>query len=96
MMLMCHEAGFQPSIVQEAIQAQTMISLVQSGIGIALVAGVTRNYSAPNIRFLKIKGAENSNRIGLALAVTRDQRNRTTDKFLEFTLRQAPCDSTLD
>jgi DNA-binding transcriptional LysR family regulator len=92
-MLMCHEAGFQPNVVQEAIQAQTMISLVQSGIGVALVAGVTRHYSATNIRFLKIKGSEHSNRIGLALALPREQRNRVTERFLEFALRQPPCDS---
>lgn len=91
MMLMCHEAGFQPNVVQEAIQAQTMISLVQSGIGVALVAGVTRNYSATNIKFLEIKGSEHSNRIGLALALPRDQRSRVTERFLEFALRQAPC-----
>ena len=95
MMLMCHEAGFQPNVVQEAIQAQTMISLVQSGIGVALVAGVTRNYSTTNIKFLKIKGSEHSNRIGLALALPRDQRSRVTERFLEFALRQAPCDSRL-
>ncbi|RQW39382.1 LysR family transcriptional regulator [Novosphingobium sp. LASN5T] len=95
MMLMCHEAGFQPNVVQEAIQAQTMISLVQSGIGVALVAGVTRHYSATDIKFLKIKGSEHSNRIGLALALPRDQRSRVTEKFLDFALRQAPCDSRL-
>lgn len=94
-MLMCHEAGFQPNVVQEAIQAQTMISLVQSGIGVALVAGVTRHYSATNIRFLRIEGSEHSNRIGLALALPREQRNRVTERFLEFALRQAPCDSKL-
>lgn len=95
MMLMCHEAGFQPNIVQEAIQAQTMISLVQSGIGIALVAGVTQNFMAANIKFLKINGSEHSNRIGLALALPKDQRCRVTEKFREFALRQAPRDSRM-
>lgn len=94
MMLICHEAGFQPNVVQEAIQAQTMISLVQSGMGVALVAGVTRHYSATNIKFLRIKGSEQSNRIGLALALPRDQRSRVTEKFLEFALRQMPSDTT--
>lgn len=94
MMLICHEAGFQPNVVQEAIQAQTMISLVQSGMGVALVAGVTRHYSATNIKFLRIKGSEQSNRIGLALALPWDQRSRVTEKFLEFALRQVPGDPT--
>ena len=93
MMLMCHEAGFQPNVVQEAIQAQTMISLVQSGIGVALVAGVSRKYSATDIKFLDITGSEDTNRIGLAIAVSRDQRNRVTEKFLEFSLRQAATSS---
>lgn len=87
MMLMCHEAGFQPNVVQEAIQAQTMISLVESGIGVALVASVTSNYSASNIKFLKITGSSHTDRIGLALALPKDQRGRVAERFLEFATR---------
>lgn len=71
-----------------------MISLVQSGMGVALVAGVTRYNPANNIKFLRIKGSEQSNRIGLALALPRGQRSRVTEKFLEFALRQVPSDTS--
>lgn len=83
-MLMCHEAGFAPNVVQEAIQAQTMISLVQSGMGVALVAGVASHYTATDIKFLKLTGSAHTNRIGLALALPKNQRNRVSERFLEY------------
>lgn len=36
-LLACQRAGFAPRIAQEATQVQTVLSLVQSGLGIALV-----------------------------------------------------------
>lgn len=42
-MLACHAEGFTPQIAQEATQVQTVLSLVQSGLGVALVpAGMAR------------------------------------------------------
>ncbi|MGI4903812.1 MAG: LysR substrate-binding domain-containing protein, partial [Janthinobacterium lividum] len=35
-MLACQAAGFTPRIVQEAVQVQTLVSLVESGLGMAL------------------------------------------------------------
>jgi DNA-binding transcriptional LysR family regulator len=37
--LACQRAGFAPSVAQEATQVQTILSLVQSGLGVALVPG---------------------------------------------------------
>ncbi len=86
MMLMCHEAGFEPNVVQEAIQAQTMVSLVQSGMGVALVAGVASHHTATDVKFVKLTGSVHSNRIGLALALPKDQRSRAAERFLEHAL----------
>lgn len=36
-LLACQQAGFVPHVAQEATQVQTLLSLVQSGLGIALV-----------------------------------------------------------
>lgn len=36
-LIACRNAGFSPRIAQEAVQVQTILSLVQSGLGIALV-----------------------------------------------------------
>lgn len=40
-LLACHEAGFAPKIAQEATQVHTILSLVQSGLGVALVPSKT-------------------------------------------------------
>jgi DNA-binding transcriptional LysR family regulator len=34
---LCHEAGFQPRIVQEATPPELLVSLVEAGVGLALV-----------------------------------------------------------
>lgn len=36
-LLACQDAGFVPQIAQEAVQVQTILSLVQSGLGVSLV-----------------------------------------------------------
>src|SRR5690606_7185312 len=36
-LMACHSAGFTPHVAQEATQVHTILSLVQSGLGVALV-----------------------------------------------------------
>lgn len=88
-MLMCHEAGFDPIIAQETIQAQTMISLVESGLGVALVASVSSHATARGVRFLKIEGAATRNRISLALASRPDRKNLLAENFRTLALTLA-------
>lgn len=38
----CQAAGFTPRVVQEAVQVQTVLSLVESGMGVSLVPSVSR------------------------------------------------------
>jgi DNA-binding transcriptional LysR family regulator len=38
-LMACHEAGFTPIIAQEATQQSAILSLVRSGLGVALVPG---------------------------------------------------------
>ncbi|HBD36053.1 MAG TPA: LysR family transcriptional regulator, partial [Cupriavidus sp.] len=51
-MLLCQQAGFVPRIAQEAVQVQTIVSLVESGLGVALVPGVAARYTNRRVRFL--------------------------------------------
>ena len=88
-MLMCHEAGFDPIIAQETIQAQTMISLVESGLGVALVASVSGHPSTRGVRFIKIADASPRNRISLALASRPDRKNLIAENFLSLALSLA-------
>lgn len=91
-MLMCHEAGFDPVVAQETIQAQTMISLVESGLGVALVPSVSRHGATRGVRFLKISGAGARNRICLALASRPERKNLIAENFRNLALATAAAD----
>ena len=49
--------GGQARIVQEAIQMQTIISLVSAGMGIALVPASLRNLARTGVRYIDLGGA---------------------------------------
>lgn len=68
---LCRSAGYTPHISQEAIQVQTVVSLVASGLGVALVPGVTRNYSNPHVRFVALADAGASGTLALSLVASR-------------------------
>jgi DNA-binding transcriptional LysR family regulator len=87
-MLMCHAAGFDPVIAQETIQAQTMISLVESGLGVALVASASSYSSSRNVAFLPILGASPYNRIGLGLVSNPSRKNLIVENFRDLALAQ--------
>ncbi|WP_454766777.1 LysR family transcriptional regulator [Cupriavidus campinensis] len=70
-MLLCQQAGFVPRVAQEAVQVQTIVSLVESGLGVALVPGVAARYTNRRVRFLRLSSPRPAARIGIALA-TRD------------------------
>lgn len=45
----CEGAGFVPHITQEATQIPTVLALVESGLGVALVPEVMRGHRAPRV-----------------------------------------------
>lgn len=53
----CREAGFVPQVAQEATQALTIVGLVGSGLGVALVPGVIANFTSEQVRFVKLSDA---------------------------------------
>ncbi|WP_367352856.1 LysR family transcriptional regulator [Achromobacter animicus] len=69
---LCHKAGFSPRISQEAIQVQTLVSLVASGLGVALVPGVTRAYSTPHVAFVPLTDPDAQGALSLSLVTHRD------------------------
>lgn len=54
-MLACQAAGFTPRIAQSAKQVQTLLSLVQSGLGIALVPARMARIAPENVRLRPLK-----------------------------------------
>lgn len=69
----CQGAGFTPRIVQEAVQVQTVLSLVGSGLGVALVPSVSRMQAPAGVEFLKLRDADK--RLQTALAVATHPQN---------------------
>lgn len=47
----CMEAGFDPRVGQEAIQMQTIVSLVSAGLGVALVPASLRALGRQGVRY---------------------------------------------
>ena len=50
-MLACQHAGFVPRIAQQGVQVQTLLALVESGMGVALVPSVMQRYVSDNILY---------------------------------------------
>ncbi|NYT63782.1 LysR family transcriptional regulator [Alcaligenaceae bacterium] len=72
---LCHQAGFMPRISQEALQVQTLLSLVASGMGVALVPAVTRSYSPQHVHFIRLTDAGARRCLSLSLVACRDTRS---------------------
>lgn len=67
----CRRAGFEPHVGQEATQVQTVVSLVASGLGVALVPGVTRSFTHPAVRFVRLRDAASRGALSLSLVLLR-------------------------
>jgi DNA-binding transcriptional LysR family regulator len=52
----CHQAGFQPRVVEEARRPETILGLVGTGAGVALVAASVQMRGATGVVFKKISG----------------------------------------
>jgi DNA-binding transcriptional LysR family regulator len=50
----CVNAGFQPTIFQEAAEPQTLLAMVGAGLGVALMPETTSRIGWPGVRFLPI------------------------------------------
>jgi DNA-binding transcriptional LysR family regulator len=50
----CVEAGFQPTIFQEATEPQTLLAMVGAGLGVALMPETTGRVGWPGVAFLPI------------------------------------------
>lgn len=66
-LLACQSAGFTPRVSQEAVQVQTVVSLVESGFGVALVPSVAKRHSSEQVVFRQLADPERTLAVGLAL-----------------------------
>jgi len=50
----CQQAGFKPQVAQEANQLLTVLSLVQSGLGVSLVPSRLRRFAPESVRLIPL------------------------------------------
>lgn len=67
-MLACQSAGFLPRVTQQGVQVQTLLALVESGLGIALVPSVMQRYASDKIEYRPLLDLPEVAAVGLALA----------------------------
>ncbi|MBT9471395.1 MAG: LysR family transcriptional regulator [Pseudomonadota bacterium] len=76
--------GGAARIVQEAIQMQTIISLVSAGMGVALVPASLRSLARTGVRYIGLKGAAPTLESGIVWR--RDDATPTLERFLQVAL----------
>jgi DNA-binding transcriptional LysR family regulator len=62
----CRQAGFSPRVEQEAVQMQTIVSLVSSGLGVALIPASLRHLGRTGVVYRNLREAGPSTEIALA------------------------------
>jgi len=75
------QAGVEPRIVQEAAQMQMILRLVESGLGVGLVADFVARHVGEDIRLLPLAGPATQLRAGLALATLPETSTATARNF---------------
>ncbi len=79
----CSEAGFSQRVVQEAIQMQTIISLVSAGMGVALVPESLMSLRRPGVVYRKLRGGKRA-ALEIGLVWRRDNAAAVLKRFVEL------------
>jgi DNA-binding transcriptional LysR family regulator len=77
---LCTRAGFVPRVAQEAVQMQTVVSLVSSGLGVAIVPASLLNLRRSGVVYRAVRDAHP--KIELRLAWRRDVRSAALEHFV--------------
>jgi DNA-binding transcriptional LysR family regulator len=87
-MFACQQAGFIPRVAQQAIQIQTVLALVESGLGVALVPSIMQRYTSDKIAYRAFVDFPSSAAIGLSLAYMVDAESPAANKFRSLAIRE--------
>ena len=83
---LCARAGFAPRVAQEAVQMQTVVSLVSSGLGVAIVPASLLNLRRSGVVYRAVKDPHP--KIELRLAWRRGSRSAVVTRFVELAKRK--------
>ena len=86
-LMRCQLSGFTPSVVQDAMKVQTIMSLGASGLGIGLVAGVARLVMPRGVKCLALTDNPPGFHVGIALARLQGNTSRLVERSTEHALR---------
>lgn len=89
-MSLCQLAGFTPQVAQEAVQVQTLVSLVESGMGVALLPSRACRVASKRVVFRPILPQSEMSSVAIAMALHKTNCTRTAERFAEvlLTLRE--------
>lgn len=90
----CQKAGFEPKVSQEAIQIQTILSLVECGLGAALVPASARNAFWQQVEFKPLADAQTLLPVGLALIFDPASNNPRLPRLVEAMVSLSRSDSS--
>ncbi|AMO21781.1 LysR family transcriptional regulator [Ramlibacter solisilvae] len=86
-MLACQAAGFVPKVSQEAVQVQTLLALVESGTGVALVPSVMQRYASDKLLYRPLEDLPVASEVGLALAYLKGSEIPAASRFRDVAVR---------
>lgn len=78
---LCQQAGFSPIVAQEAIQMQTIVSLVAAEMGVAIVPESLQNLQRTGVVYKALQQA--TPKVALAMIWRRYNASATVQRFLE-------------
>jgi len=78
----CTQAGFKPKVLYEATKTISIVSLVASGIGIAIIPTSMSNYQKTGVVYLPI--IDSNVQLKTALIWLKDNKSKMLEKFLNF------------
>ncbi|MGJ7541643.1 LysR family transcriptional regulator [Variovorax sp. LT1R16] len=89
---LCQAAGFQPRVVQHARKLQTLIALVASGFGMALIPASLASEAREDVVFRSItaSGSEHLLQLDLLMAWNGSQASPLRDRLIEEIRRLVP------
>lgn len=76
------DAGVRPRITQEAVQVQTILGLVESGLGVALVPAVVQRYASNGVRLIPLTDLSSKYTVGIAMATMADAMTPAARNFV--------------
>ena len=88
-MLACQEAGFLPRIAQQGVQVQTLLALVESGLGVALVPSIMQRYASDRIVYRPVMDISAAASVGLARAQIDENESAAAVMFRKLDKRLA-------